>query len=112
MNISSYKGDCLATPRECAYTRATPFPCPAGLLNDQLSGVMLVGIEVAVEYWLALSHSPQAQWLRYSEPNSGLLVCGNSHARPLIVEQYMCSVAANYDKVCGCVCIARLARFL
>lgn len=44
------------------------------MLNDQLSRVMLVGIEVAVEYWLALSHSPQAQWLRYSDPSGCLLV--------------------------------------
>ena len=46
----------------------------AGFLNDQLSSTMLVGIEVAVEYWLALSHSPQAQWLRYSDPSGCLLV--------------------------------------
>ena len=46
----------------------------AGFLNNQLSSTMLVGIEVAVEYWLALSHSPQAQWLRYSDPSGCLLV--------------------------------------
>lgn len=28
---------------------------------------MLIASEVAVEYWLALSWSPQAQWLRESE---------------------------------------------
>ncbi|EIE21844.1 hypothetical protein COCSUDRAFT_56295 [Coccomyxa subellipsoidea C-169] len=35
----------------------------AELLGRQLSGVMLLSIEVAVEYWLALTWSPQAQWL-------------------------------------------------
>ena len=29
----------------------------------KLSGHMLLSLEVAVEYWLALSWSPQAQWL-------------------------------------------------
>lgn len=33
------------------------------MLGRQLSGVMLLAIEVAVEYWLALTWSPQAQWL-------------------------------------------------
>ncbi len=46
----------------------------AGWLSSQLSGVMLVGIEAAVEFWLALSWSPQAQWLRYSDPSGCLLV--------------------------------------
>ena len=50
------------------------FGSRAGFLNEQLSSTMLVGIEVAVEYWLALSHSPQAQWLRYSDPSGCLLV--------------------------------------
>jgi hypothetical protein len=35
---------------------------------------MLVGIEAAVEFWLALNWSPQAQWLRYSDPSGCLLV--------------------------------------
>lgn len=42
-------------------------------LNSQLSSVMLVGIEAAVEFWLALNWSPQAQWLRYSDPSGCLL---------------------------------------
>ena len=33
------------------------------LLGSRLSRVMLLAIEVAVEYWLALTWSPQAQWL-------------------------------------------------
>lgn len=33
------------------------------VLGSQLSRVMLLAIEVAVEYWLALTWSPQAQWL-------------------------------------------------
>lgn len=32
-------------------------------LGRRLAGVMLLSIEVAVEYWLALTWSPQAQWL-------------------------------------------------
>lgn len=46
----------------------------AAWLNSQLSSVMLVSIEAAVEFWLALSWSPQAQWLRYSDPSGCLLV--------------------------------------
>lgn len=33
------------------------------VLGHRLSSVMLLAIEVAVEYWLALTWSPQAQWL-------------------------------------------------
>ena len=33
------------------------------VIASELSRVMLIAIEVAVEYWLALSWSPQAQWL-------------------------------------------------
>jgi hypothetical protein len=33
------------------------------IIAGQLSRVMLIAIEVAVEYWLALTWSPQAQWL-------------------------------------------------
>lgn len=33
------------------------------IIASQLSRVMLIAIEVAVEYWLALTWSPQAQWL-------------------------------------------------
>ena len=33
------------------------------IIASELSRVMLIGIEVAVEYWLALTWSPQAQWL-------------------------------------------------
>ena len=32
-------------------------------MAGMLSRVMLLSIEVAVEYWLALTWSPQAQWL-------------------------------------------------
>lgn len=42
-------------------------PSCAGLLGGVLSSTMLVASEVAVEYWLALSWSPQAQWLRESQ---------------------------------------------
>lgn len=37
-----------------------------------LSGHMLLSLEVAVEYWLALSWSPQAQWLSGSGASSAL----------------------------------------
>ena len=37
--------------------------CALQLLGSRLSRVMLLAIEVAVEYWLALTWSPQAQWL-------------------------------------------------
>lgn len=50
----------------------------AAWLNSQLSSVMLVSIEAAVEFWLALSWSPQAQWLRYSDPSGCLLVGATS----------------------------------
>ena len=33
------------------------------LLGQVLGGTMLLSIEVAVEYWLALTWCPQAQWL-------------------------------------------------
>ena len=33
---------------------------------------MLIALEVAVEYWLALSWSPQAQWLSGSGSSSAL----------------------------------------
>ena len=33
------------------------------VIASELSRVMLIAIEVAVEYWLALTWSPQAQWL-------------------------------------------------
>jgi hypothetical protein len=37
-----------------------------------LSSHMLLSLEVAVEYWLALSWSPQAQWLSGSGASSVL----------------------------------------
>lgn len=37
-----------------------------------LSSHMLLALEVAVEYWLALSWSPQAQWLSGSGSSSTL----------------------------------------
>ena len=43
---------------------------------------MLVGIEAAVEFWLALNWSPQAQWLRYSDPSGCLLVCQLAGCQP------------------------------
>lgn len=36
-------------------------------MGGVLSGTMLVACESAIEYWLALTWSPQAQWLRESE---------------------------------------------
>ena len=49
---------------------------------------MLLSIEVAVEYWLSLTWSPQAQWLCDSthdsplrdEVNQCLLICLTQHA--------------------------------
>ena len=53
-----------------AHPCATPLGCitccnvvGVQLLGGRLSRVMLLAIEVAVEYWLALTWSPQAQWL-------------------------------------------------
>ncbi len=39
-----------------------------------LSRVMLVACEVAVEYWMALTWSPQAQWLREAQQAGALQV--------------------------------------
>ena len=39
-----------------------------------LSRTMLVACEVAVEYWMALTWSPQAQWLRESDKAGELQV--------------------------------------
>lgn len=54
--------------------------CGVQLLGAQLSRVMLLAIEVAVEYWLALTWSPQAQWLT-DIAKTGIIqdeVCGAS----------------------------------
>ena len=42
------------------------------VLGSVLSRTMLLSIEVAVEYWLSLTWSPQAQWL-----------CDSTHDSPL-----------------------------
>lgn len=42
------------------------------VMASSLSSSMLMALEVAVEYWLALSWSPQAQWLAESETSSVL----------------------------------------
>lgn len=49
-------------------------PVCAGVqvLGSILSRTMLLSIEVAVEYWLSLTWSPQAQWL-----------CDSTHDSPL-----------------------------
>jgi len=36
------------------------------MLARHLSRVMMVGLEVALELWQALTVSPQAQWLEYA----------------------------------------------
>ena len=41
-------------------------------LGSILSRTMLLSIEVAVEYWLSLTWSPQAQWLSDSTHDSPL----------------------------------------
>ena len=46
----------------------------AGLMGRVLSRTMLVACEVAVEYWMALTWSPQAQWLRESDKAGELQV--------------------------------------
>ena len=47
---------------------------PPGLIGGLLSGAMLVACEVAVEYWMGLTWSPQAQWLRESQQAGPLQV--------------------------------------
>lgn len=42
----------------------------AQAVSFELSRVMLLAIEVAIELWLALQWSPQAQWLRNSPSGS------------------------------------------
>lgn len=42
------------------------------MLGSILSKTMLLSIEVAVEYWLSLTWSPQAQWLSDSTHDSPL----------------------------------------
>ena len=42
------------------------------VLGSILSRTMLLSIEVAVEYWLSLTWSPQAQWLSDSTHDSPL----------------------------------------
>jgi len=59
------------------------------LLGSQLSKVMLIAIEVAVEYWLALTWSPQAQWLN-EDSKSGVIQNEASH--------------------CTCACLQLLSR--
>ena len=51
------------------------------VIASELSRVMLIAIEVAVEYWLALTWSPQAQWLS-EVSKSGVIqdeVIGSGH---------------------------------
>jgi hypothetical protein len=43
-------------------------------MGGVLSRTMLVACEVAVEYWMALTWSPQAQWLRESDKAGELQV--------------------------------------
>ncbi|MCJ1423633.1 hypothetical protein MMC29_001517 [Sticta canariensis] len=43
------------------------------LMSAHMSRVMLLAIEVAVEFWLSLQWSPQAQWLRDADTPSGSL---------------------------------------
>lgn len=49
------------------------------MLGSVLSKTMLLSIEVAVEYWLSLTWSPQAQWL-----------CDSTHDSPLRDEVRQC----------------------
>lgn len=46
--------------------------CTVQVLGSLLSRTMLLSIEVAVEYWLSLTWSPQAQWLSDSAHDSPL----------------------------------------
>lgn len=52
------------------------------IIASQLSRVMLIAIEVAVEYWLALTWSPQAQWLS-EVSKSGVIQDEVSPVRPM-----------------------------
>lgn len=51
----------------------------AAVLSSMLSRVMLLAIEVAVEYWLALTWSPQAQWLLQHTEATTLKVNASCH---------------------------------
>ena len=42
-------------------------------MSKEMSRVMLLTLEVAMEFWLSLQWSPQAQWLREAETPSGVL---------------------------------------
>ena len=52
------------------------------VLGSVLSRTMLLSIEVAVEYWLSLTWSPQAQWL-----------CDSTHDSPLRDEVSRCRLS-------------------
>ena len=74
----------------------------AAWLNSQLSSVMLVSIEAAVEFWLALSWSPQAQWLRYSDPSGCLLVGPPTASHAIIAVAQLCVTALHIENTHRC----------
>ena len=66
---------CASAAHVCTCTAACTATCTAaGLMGGVLSRTMLVACEVAVEYWMALTWSPQAQWLRESDKAGELQV--------------------------------------
>ncbi|GAB4814387.1 hypothetical protein N2152v2_001433 [Parachlorella kessleri] len=54
-------------PRALRGLLRPPLRFVASLIGTVLSRVMLVACEVAVEYWMSLTWSPQAQWLREAQ---------------------------------------------
>ncbi len=72
----------------------------AQLLGRQLSGVMLLSIEVAVEYWLALTWSPQAQWLN-ELAKSGVIQDEVCHSAHLDVHLIMRSLTLCFCSKCA-----------
>ncbi len=52
------------------------YPLP-GVIRGILGRKMLVACEVAVEYYLAMSWSPQVQWMRTADDAWPLQVRGN-----------------------------------
>ena len=76
------------------------------VLGSLLSRTMLLSIEVAVEYWLSLTWSPQAQWLSDSTHDSPLreevspscsceLPCVTFHSTCLDVCLHPCNIGAQ-----------------
>ena len=75
------------------------------VIASELSRVMLIAIEVAVEYWLALTWSPQAQWLS-EVSKSGII---QDEVPPSLRLFQSCCVVQMPDSI---PCILHKATFL